>query len=270
MTQGSSNWLNSLDASARGVLNRARDESDRTGLHYIGTEHLLLGLLTQSRGIGGRVLRSFGLDLDSTRAAFGQWRAASHEHAVASAEPQNSEGIRLSAEAKSAIGHAVDRARRGGTRAVSTEHLLAGLLDLEDGTAVDVLRGRGVDLVAMRGRTSQLLSEGGQTLRRGGRISPDFVGLHAVELPDWQAPASSSAVRNNVVMCRLDDSQIEAIDILIEAGVRANRSDAAAWLIRVGLESKASVVDAVREKVAEIRSLREDARTLAEGADAAG
>jgi hypothetical protein len=67
-------------------------------------------------------------------------------------------------------------------------------------------------------------------------------------------------------MCRLDDAQVDAIDILIEAGVRPNWSDVAAWLIRLGVESKATVVDAVRERVAEIRRIREDVRILAENA----
>ena len=62
---------------------------------------------------------------------------------------------------------------------------------------------------------------------------------------------------------------MEAIDILIEAGVRANRSDAAGWLIKVGLESKRAILDAVRDKVFEIRRIREDARALAENADRA-
>jgi ATP-dependent Clp protease ATP-binding subunit ClpA len=266
--QGEGSWLRTLDRPARAALKLARDESDRDSLPYIGTEHVLLGLLAQPRGIGGRVLRSFGLDLGTLRVAFAQSRAASHEHTAAIAEPETAESGRLSAEAKAAIGHAVDLARGSGTRAIATEHLLEGILDLGAGAAVEVLRGRGVDLVALRGRTVQLATLGGRTPRRSGHDPSDAVRVHTVERPDWEAPASTGA-RTNVVMCRLDDAQMEAVDMLIEAGVRANRSDATAWLIRVGLESKASVVDAVREKVAEIRRLREAARTLAEDADTA-
>jgi len=205
----------------------------------------------------------------SVRAAFEQWRSASQEHEVASVEPESSDGVRLSAEAKAAIGHAVAQARKDASDAIATEHLLQGILELDTGVAIDLLRGRGVDLVALRARTVQLASLAGRAPRRGGRDPSSAIRMHTVERPDWESPASAG-VRNNVVMCRLDDAQIEAIDILIEAGVRANRSDAAAWLIRTGLESKTSVVDAVREKVTEIRRLREDARTLAEGAESAG
>lgn len=261
-------WFDSLDASARGALKRARDESDRADLPYIGTEQLLLGLLGQPRGIAGRVLRSFDLELEAMRASFAQWRAASHEHAAAGTQQRASKTVQLTGEAKSAISHAVESARGSGTRGIATEHLLQGILDVDAGAAVELLRGRGVDLAALRARTVQLASQGGRTARRGPRLSAPAVPMYIVERPDSEAPASSG-VRNNVVMCRLDDAQLEAIDVLIEAGVRANRSDAAAWLIRVGLESKVAVVEAVREKAAEIRRIREDAKTLAEDANTA-
>jgi ATP-dependent Clp protease ATP-binding subunit ClpA len=261
-------WFASLDSVARGALQRARDESDHADLPYIGTEQLLLGLLGQPRGIARRTLRSFGLELDSVRPSFEQWRVTSEEHSAAIAVPAEADGPRLTAAAKEAIEHAVERARGSGPQSIATEHLLQAILELEQGAAVVFLRGRGVDLTALRARTVQLASLGGtHGPRRSPRRSAGMVQMHAVERPDWEAPGTGGA-RNNVVMCRLDDSQAEAIDILIEAGVRSNRSDAAAWLIKAGLESKAAVVDAVREKVSEIRRLRDDARTLAEDADA--
>lgn len=54
-----------------------------------------------------------------------------------------------------------------------------------------------------------------------------------------------------------------AIDALIEAGIRTTRSDAAAWLIRAGLEANRELLAKVASTVAEIRRLREQARTLA-------
>ncbi|MBV9173798.1 MAG: hypothetical protein JOZ81_27355 [Chloroflexi bacterium] len=267
--QSREGWFSSLDRTARGALKRARDESDRAKLRYIGTEQLLLGLLAQPRGIAGRALRSFGLELESVRMSFAQTRAASQEHTVADSEQRSFENLQLTAEAKAAISRAIDSARGSGTNAIATEHLLQGILDLDSGTAVELLRGHGINLAALRARTVQLAALGSSASRRGPRGSAATAEMHVVERPDWGVPASSG-VRSNVVMCRLDDAQLDAIDILIEAGVRANRSDAAAWLIGAGLDSKSAVVDAVREKVAEIRRIREDAKTLAEDADATG
>jgi hypothetical protein len=75
-------------------------------------------------------------------------------------------------------------------------------------------------------------------------------------------------LKTNVVMCRIDDVDMDAIDTLIEAGVRANRGDAAGWLIKAGFESKSAVLDSVKDKVLEIRRIREAARVLAESAEA--
>jgi Arc/MetJ-type ribon-helix-helix transcriptional regulator len=71
--------------------------------------------------------------------------------------------------------------------------------------------------------------------------------------------------KDTVITCRIPASDLEAIDTLVEAGIRTTRSDAAAWLIRAGLEANRDVLEKVSSTVAEIRRLREQARTLAGG-----
>jgi hypothetical protein len=58
----------------------------------------------------------------------------------------------------------------------------------------------------------------------------------------------------------VDTSDLEAIDMLVEAGLRFNRSEAAAWLIHQGVATQKALLDEVRATVAQIRKLREDAR----------
>lgn len=65
--------------------------------------------------------------------------------------------------------------------------------------------------------------------------------------------------RDNVVASRLDDADLAALDALVEAGVRSTRSDAAAWLIKAGLEVNKPLLDDVSGTVTEIRRLREEA-----------
>jgi ATP-dependent Clp protease ATP-binding subunit ClpA len=257
-------WYDKLDPSARGALQRAREESDRARLPYIGTEQLLLGLLAQPRGVTRRALRSFDLELDAIRPLLEQLRPVSSEHATSETQRSTSD-LALTPNAKRAIELGIDYARTGGQASISTEHLLLGLLGLDDGTAVEFLRQRGIDFNALRARTRQLASRGARAPSRKLQI-----GVDLDPLPTPSVSNAVATVRSNVVMCRLDDRALEAIDVLIEAGVRANRSEAAAWLITVGLESKASVLDAVRDQVAEIRRLRESARALAEDAGANG
>jgi hypothetical protein len=69
--------------------------------------------------------------------------------------------------------------------------------------------------------------------------------------------------KDNVVACRLDGTTLAAIDSLVEAGVRPNRADAAAWLISVGLDAHKELLDQIADTVVKIRQLREDAASKA-------
>ena len=69
--------------------------------------------------------------------------------------------------------------------------------------------------------------------------------------------------KDNVVSCRVDDRAVEAIDALVAAGIRSTRSDAAAWLIRSGIEANREFFEQVYTTVGEIRRLREQAQALA-------
>ena len=69
--------------------------------------------------------------------------------------------------------------------------------------------------------------------------------------------------RDTVVGCRVEPADIEAIDTLVEAGLRSSRSDAAAWFIRQGVLAQRALLDEVKDTVAQIRKLREDAKAKA-------
>ncbi|HVX46461.1 MAG TPA: hypothetical protein VHC49_21385 [Mycobacteriales bacterium] len=73
----------------------------------------------------------------------------------------------------------------------------------------------------------------------------------------------NAEAKDNVVACRLDGTTLAAIDSLVEAGVRPNRADAAAWLISVGLDAHKDLLDDIAETVAQIKQLREDAASKA-------
>ena len=64
--------------------------------------------------------------------------------------------------------------------------------------------------------------------------------------------------------CRVAASDLGAIDILVEAGIRTTRSDAASWLIRAGIDSHQQLFQRVSATVTEIRRLRQEAQTIAE------
>ena len=76
-----------------------------------------------------------------------------------------------------------------------------------------------------------------------------------------QAPI---AAKSTVVSCRLNDRTVDALDTLVEAGIRPTRSDAAAWLIGIGLEANQALLERVYATVAEIRRLRQEAQSMAQ------
>ena len=85
---------------------------------------------------------------------------------------------------------------------------------------------------------------------------------HGAAVEELPAP-SASGPKSNVITCRLDDATLNALDILVEAGVRTTRSDAAAWLIGAGIEAHRPLIARVTTTVEEIRRLRDEARAIA-------
>jgi hypothetical protein len=76
--------------------------------------------------------------------------------------------------------------------------------------------------------------------------------------------AEQPAPKSNVVTWRIDGRDLDAVDALIEAGIRSTRSDAAAWLIHAGIEANRPLFEKVYGTVAEIRRLRVVAQSLAQ------
>ena len=193
---------------------------------------MLVGLTAEGDGIAARVLASIGLELDSVRTAV-------EEVAPAGEEPAQVGDIGLTPRGKQVLEKGAAEARKLRHNYVGTEHLLLGLLQVTDGLAHRILQRYG-DPSVIQNQTLALIAES----------QPE-------ELPAEALPKS------NVVMCRLGDDDVNALDTLIEAGVRTTRSDAAAWLIRAGIQSNEQLFESVRDKVAQIRELRAEARTLA-------
>jgi len=128
---------------AKRVLALAQDEAIRFNHNYIGTEHLLLGLVREGEGVAARVLDSLGVELSKVRRAvestIGRGDATSSPSEIALAPPM-----------KKAVELAIDEARKLGHSHVGTEHLLLGIVRQSESTAAKVLAGLGVELERVR------------------------------------------------------------------------------------------------------------------------
>ncbi len=116
----------------RKVMFLAREEAARLQHDYIGTEHLLLGIIREGEGIAATVLHNLGLDLDAIRQAVENMVAASGGTLTIGEIP-------FTPRAKRVLELSVDEARQLGHNYVGTEHLLLGLIREGEGVAARVL-----------------------------------------------------------------------------------------------------------------------------------
>ncbi len=146
-----SSKLDRFTQRARRVLALAQEEAERLNHTYIGTEHLLLGLVKEENGIAGQVLRRLGVTPQKVEEMVlrmsGPGRRTPHS------KPDLTPRIRRVIEL------AVDEARRMGHHYIGTEHLLLGLVRLGDGMAVDILKSLGLSLEQIRRETNRAIQE---------------------------------------------------------------------------------------------------------------
>ncbi|HEU0003776.1 MAG TPA: Clp protease N-terminal domain-containing protein [Ktedonobacteraceae bacterium] len=135
---------------ARNVLQLAQEEAQRFQHNYIGTEHLLLGLIREGEGVAAETLRSFDVDLEKIRQAV--------EGIIGRGDRVVSGEIGLTPRAKKVIELAVSEAQLLNHHYVGTEHLLLGLIREGDGIGARVLESFGLNLQEVRAKILQLLN----------------------------------------------------------------------------------------------------------------
>ena len=145
---------------ARSVMKFARTESQRLAHKYIGTEHILLGLIEEGTGVGINVLKNLGIDLAKARMEVENILQRESEPATRGQSPQ-------SPLAKKAIEYAMDEARNLNHNYLGTEHLLLGLLRAKEGTAGQVLIKLGLRVEDARNEIVNLLGPAPSTVFEG-------------------------------------------------------------------------------------------------------
>src|ERR1700742_3869817 len=138
---------------ARKVLQLAQEEAQRFNHNYIGTEHLLLGLVREGDGVAAKVLNNLGVELSKVRSAV--------EFIIGRGEKSVSGEIGLTPRAKKVIELAVEEARRMNHSYIGTEHLLLGLVREGEGIASGGLESLGVSLDKVRQQVNFVLNQAG-------------------------------------------------------------------------------------------------------------
>ncbi len=135
---------------AKKVMTLARQEATRFNHEYIGTEHILLGLVQEGSGVAATVLRNLGVDLDKIRQEV--------ENMVKQGPPTTTMGqLPFTPRAKKVLELSMEEASSLGHNYVGTEHLLLGLIRENEGIAAQVLMNLGVKLDSVREEVLEFL-----------------------------------------------------------------------------------------------------------------
>ena len=150
---------------ARKVMQLANQEAQRFNHEYIGTEHMLLGLVKEGNGVAANVLKNLGVDLRKIRLEVEKLVQSGPEMVTIGKLPQTP-------RAKKVIEYSMEEARNLAHSFVGTEHILLGLLREQEGVAAQVLMNLGLKLEEVREEVLNLLGsglEGAEAGERGGR-----------------------------------------------------------------------------------------------------
>lgn len=213
---------------ARGVVTRAHDEARRLDHPYLGAEHLLLAVTHDGGCNAAHILEDLGAALPEV--------AESVEFLVHPGDEPFSGDPPHTARLRAAVDLAEEEARSHSHASIGTEDLLLGLLRQGENVAAKVLVPFGV--------TTELVRDRVQNAR----------------FADRECEAEATGRKGNVLTCRIDDRDLGVIDSLVEVGIRTTRSDAASWLIRVGIEANRPLVERTNSMLVEMRRLRDEAR----------
>src|SRR6476659_5302605 len=147
---------------ARKVMQLANQEAQRFNHEYIGTEHILLGLVKEGSGVAADVLKNLDVDLRKIRLEVEKIVQSGPDMVTMGKLPQTP-------RAKKVIEYSIEEARNLNHNYVGTEHLLLGLLREQEGVAAQVLMNLGLKLEDVREEVLNLLGHGMETSESGER-----------------------------------------------------------------------------------------------------
>jgi len=193
---------------ARRVLTLAQEEAKRLNHNYIGTEHILLGLVREEEGVAAKVLVNMGTSLSKMRSAV--------EYVIGTGEKPSAGAAGLTSRAKRVIELAIDEARQLGHAYIGTEHLLLGLLREGEGVAAGVLDSFSITLERARTEVTRFISQSA-TKSKLGRITGRTPTLDQVAI---DLTAAAKAGRLDPVIGRF--SEIERVIQILSRRTKNN------------------------------------------------
>jgi Clp amino terminal domain, pathogenicity island component/UvrB/uvrC motif len=219
---------------ARQAVALAQEEAKRLNHNYIGTEHILLGLIHEGEGAAAKALESLGISLDAVRQQveeiIGQGQQASLEH------------IPFTPRAKKVLELSLRESKQLGHNYIGTEHILLGLIREGDGVAAQVLVKLGAALDRVRQQVIQLLhGYQGEEPRLARRP------------PEEGVPATEAQARLGTIEARLTAIEVLLVAVEQRVGIRPDTTDLDKQIDRVRGERQAAADAQDYEQAAALR-----------------
>src|SRR5688572_19258321 len=170
---------------ARKVMQLANQEAQRFNHEYIGTEHVLLGLIKEGSGVAANVLKNLDIDLRKIRLEVEKLVQSGPDMVTMGKLPQTP-------RAKKVIEYSMDEARNLGHNYVGTEHILLGLLREQEGVAAQVLMNLGLKLEDVREEVLNLLGHGMESGEGGSAGGGERGGMESSRSGSSSASGSES------------------------------------------------------------------------------
>jgi hypothetical protein len=216
---------------ARRVVKLAEEEARRLDHNYIGTEHILLGLIREDKGVAAKALESLGISLQAVREQV--------EEIIGQGQQAPSEVIPFTPRAKKVLELSLRESLQLRHHYIGTEHILLGLIREGDGVAAQVLVKLGADL---------------------NRVRQQVIGLISAQQPQpglpprEGAPATEAQDRLDAIEARLN--AIEALLAAVEqrVGIRPDTTDLDEQIDRVRGERQAAADGQEYEQAAALRN----------------
>jgi ATP-dependent Clp protease ATP-binding subunit ClpA len=240
---------------ARKVMQLAYDEAQRFNHEYIGTEHILLGLIKEGSGVAANVLKNLDVDLRKVRLEVERIVQSGPDMVTIGKLPQTP-------RAKKVLEYTMEEARNLNHNYVGTEHILLGLLREEEGVAAQVLMNVGLKRDDVRGEVLSLLGhglEGGEATERG-----DGIRENSSERDASQANSLPGAASRRSMYPRFTDRAREAMQLANQEAQRLDHEYIGTEHVLLGLIKldSGAAVDLLKRHNIDLPSLRLEVERL--------
>jgi ATP-dependent Clp protease ATP-binding subunit ClpC len=201
----------------------ANQEAQRFNHEYIGTEHVLLGLVKEGTGVGANVLKNLGVELHKVRMEVEKLVKAGPDMVTMGKLPQTP-------RAKKVIEYSIEEARNLNHNYVGTEHILLGLLREHDGVAAQVLLNLGLKLEEVREEVLNLLGAGVEPIEAGPVAGKAMAGGPGGRRAKSKTPALDNFGRDLTEMAREDQldpviGRVDEIERVIQVLCRRTKNN---------------------------------------------